>query len=112
LPAIGDSAEVEGLGLRAMSIHLSPIQEKNLVDFLPADYRTRAERLMCAAHLSLGDLDCKLGLTARAVLDNHQGPIIGLGILDITGEKGRIGGGIYDMPTNVFVDAMQALDVH
>jgi hypothetical protein len=44
------------------------------------------------------------------VLEKHQGPIIGLGILDITGEKGRIGGGIYDMPTNVFVDAMQALD--
>ena len=110
LPAIGDSAVVEGLGLGAMSIHLSPIQETNLGDFLPDNYRARAKRLTCAAHPSFGDLDCKLGLTARAVLDNHQGPIIGLGILDITGEKGRIGGGMYDMPTNVFVDAMQALD--
>ena len=41
--------------------------------------------------------------------DNQQGPIIGLGILDITGAKGRLGGGIYDMPDTVFVDAMQAL---
>ena len=110
LPAIGDSAVVEGLGLGAMSIHLSPIQETNLGDFLPDNYRARAKRLTCGLHPGFGDLDCKLGLTARAVLDNHQGPIIGLGILDITGEKGRIGGGIYDMPTNVFVDAMQALD--
>jgi hypothetical protein len=93
-----------------MSIHLSPIQETNLGDFLPDNYRARAKRLTCGLHPGFGDLDCKLGLTARAVLDNHQGPIIGLGILDITGEKGRIGGGIYDMPTNVFVDAMQALD--
>ena len=42
LPAIGDSAVVEGLGLGAMSIHLSPEQEKNLGDFLPDDYRSRA----------------------------------------------------------------------
>ena len=111
LPAIGDSAVVEGLGLGAMAIHLSPAQETNLADFLPDDYRTRAKHLMCGVHPGFGDLNCNLGLTARKVTDNHRGPIIGLGILDITGEKGRLGGGIYDMPVTVFVDAMQALGV-
>ena len=110
LPAIGDSAVVEGLGLGAMSIHLSREQEKNLGDFLPADYRTRGARLMCGSHPGFGDLDCKLGLTARAVVEQQQGPIIGLGVLDITGEKGRLGGGIYDMPVTVFADAMAALE--
>jgi hypothetical protein len=109
LPAIGDSAVIEGLGLGAMSIHLSPVQETNLGDFLPNDYRARPERLMCGVHPGFGDLNCNLGLTARRVTDNQKGPIVGLGILDITGEKGRLGGGIYDMPTTVFVDAMQAL---
>jgi hypothetical protein len=66
---------------------------------------------MCGVHPGFGDLNCNLGLTARKVTDNHRGPIIGLGILDITGEKGRLGGGIYDMPVTVFVDAMQALGV-
>jgi hypothetical protein len=53
LPAIGDSAVVEGLGLGAMSIHLSPIQETNLADFLPDDYRARAKRLTCGLHPGL-----------------------------------------------------------
>jgi hypothetical protein len=112
LPAIGDSAVVEGLGLGAMSIHLSPVQETNLGDFLPDDYRSRGVRLMCGSHPGFGDLDCKLGLTARAAVEHQQGPIIGLGVLDITGEKGRLGGGIYDMPVTVFADAMAALVNH
>ena len=110
LPAIGDSTVVEGLGLGAMSIHLSPVQETNLGDFLPEDYRSRGARLMCGSHPGFGELDCKLGLTARFAVEQQQGPIIGLGMLDITGEKGRLGGGIYDMPVNVFAQAMSALE--
>ena len=109
LPAIGDSAVVEGLGLGAMSIQLSPEQEKNFADFLPQDYRDRAQRLMCGSHPGFGELDCKLGLTARAAVAQKQGPIIALGILDISGEKGRLGAGIYDMPDSVFSAAMAAL---
>ena len=110
LPAIGDSAVVEGLGLGAMAIHLSPEQEKNLGDFLPDDYRSRAGHLMCGTHPGFGDLECRLGLTARAAADYGKGPIIGLGILDVSGEKGRLGGGIYDMPMTVFADAIAALE--
>ena len=65
---------------------------------------------MCGSHPGFGDLACKLGLTARAAVEQQQGPIIGLGILDITGEKGRLGGGIYDMPVTVFAAAMSALE--
>ena len=109
LPAIGDSTVVEGLGLGAMAIQLSPEQEKNQADFLPADFRTRSERLMCGKHPAFGNLNCRLGLTARTAVEQKQGPIIGLGILDITGEEGRLGGGIYDMPVTVFADAVAAL---
>jgi hypothetical protein len=110
LPAIGDSAVVEGLGLGAMAIRLSPEQEKNLGDFLPPDYRERASKLMCGTHPGFGELDCRLGLSARAAADHGQGPFIGLGILDVNGEKGRLGGGVYDMPATVFEAAVAALD--
>jgi len=110
LPAIGDSAVVESLGLGAMALQLSPEQEKNFSDFLPQDYRQRSTRIMCGPHPGFGDLDCRLGLCARAAVEARQGPIIGLGILDITGEKGRIGGGIYDMPVTVFDEAVAALN--
>ena len=110
LPAIGDSAVVEALGLGAMALHLSPEQEKNFADFLPDDYRDRATRLMSIEHPALAGLACPLGLNARAAVAGGSGPIVGLGILDIEGEKGRLGGGIYDMPVQVFEAAVAALD--
>ena len=109
LPAIGDSAVVEALGLGAMALHLSPEQEKNFSDFLPDDYRERAGKLMCGEHRNFAGLDCPLGLSAHAAVTLDRGPIVGLGILDITGEKGRLGGGIYDMPSDVFKAAVAAL---
>ncbi len=109
LPAIGDSAVVEGLGLGAMALHLSPEQEKNLGDFLPPDYRQRATTLMCGQHPAFDGLDCPLGLSARAAAEYGHGPVIGLGILDNTGEKGRLGGGVYDMAPTVFEAAVAAL---
>ena len=111
LPAIGDSAVVETLGLGAMALQLSPEQERNFGDFLPPDYRKRPASLMCGRHPGFGELDCPLGLSARAAADYGQGPIIGLGILDIEGEKGRLGGGIYDMPSTLFESAVAALEV-
>ena len=110
LPAIGDSAVVEGLGLGAMAIHLSPEQEKNLGDFLPNDYRARSESLLIGAHPGFEELDCKLGLSARAAVEYGRGPVIGLGILDIEGKKGRLGGGIYDMPLVVFEQVVDVLE--
>ncbi len=109
LPAIGDSAVVEALGLGAMALQHSPAQEKAFADFLPADYRERA-RLMCGSHPAFGDLDCRLGLGARAAVAAGRGPIVGLGILDIRGEQGRLGGGIYEMPVTAFAAAIAALE--
>jgi hypothetical protein len=110
LPAIGDSAVVEALGLGAMALHLSPEQEKNFADFLPDDYRERASKLMCGEHPGFDGLRCPLGSSARAAAALGRGPIIGLGILDIAGEKGRLGGGVYDMPVDVFDAAVTALE--
>jgi len=111
LPAIGDSAVVEGLGLGAMAIDLAPEQLKALGDFLPDDYRARGAALLAGEHPAFDGLECRVGLLARAVVEYGRGPIIGLGMLDIDGEKGRLGGGIYDMPSSVFSAAMAALDL-
>ena len=110
LPAIGDSAVVEGLGLGAMAIRHAPEQEKNLGDFLPDDYRERGRHLLAGIHPEFNELECRIGLLARAAIVRQQGPIIGLGILDIEGEQGRLGGGIYDMPVTVFEAAITALE--
>jgi hypothetical protein len=110
LPAIGDSAVVEGLGLGAMAINLAPAQLQGLCEFLPTDYADRSRQLLAGPHPQLHDLDCRVGLLARAARAHQKGPVIGLGMLDIEGEKGRLGGGIYDMPVTVFNAAMTALE--
>lgn len=109
LGAIGDSAVVEGFGLGAMAIHLSPAQQEGLGTYLPDNSEARLNGLSIGSHPYFRALDVNLGLTARSVMALNSGPMIGLGILDREGEQGRLGGGIYDMPVAPFAEAMDAL---
>jgi len=109
LGAIGDSAVVEAFGLGAMAIDLSPKQKKSLSAYLPKDRVARTSGLSVGAHPYFRELDVKLGSTARGAVQVGAGPVIGLGILDRLGKTGRLGGGIYDMPVDPFVTAMNTL---
>ncbi len=110
LGAIGDSAVVEGFGLGAMAINLSPAQQGGLGAYLPENSEARLTGLSIGSHPYFRALDVDLGLTARSVMALNAGPMIGLGILDRQGEEGRLGGGIYDMPVAPFAEAMAELE--
>ncbi len=112
LGAIGDSAVVEGFGLGAMAVNLSPEQKKALEKYLPENSGERIRSLPTGSHPCFRVLDTQLGLTARSVVTLKSGPMVGLGILDKAGKKGRLGGGIYDMPVRPFAEALAALDKH
>lgn len=109
LGAVGDSAVVEAFGLGAMAIRFSPAQQENFADYLPNDSPSRAAILSVGAHPYFRTLDMRLGSTARGAVAVGKGPIIGLGILDRSGEAGRLGAGIYDMPVSPFARALEAL---
>ena len=110
LGAIGDSAVVEGFGLGAMVVRLSPEQARIFADYLPAGFEQRCLQLPIVEHPGFQDMGIRLGLTARSVAELGEGPIVGLGILDNMGELGRLGGGIYDMPTSLFREALAELE--
>jgi hypothetical protein len=110
LGAIGDSAVIEAFGLGAMAIDLSPAQKSALSAYLPGDAGARTTGLSVGAHPYFRGLNVRLGSTARGAVAAGAGPVIGLGILDRAGIKGRLGAGIYDMPVAPFEQAMQALD--
>jgi hypothetical protein len=110
LPAIGDSAVVDALGLGAMAIHLSPGQTAALGPLLPADAAERRVALTLGGHPGFRAFDLRLGLSARRVAETGRGPVVGLGILDRTGAGGRLGGGILEMPAAPFAAAVAALD--
>ena len=110
LGAIGDSAIVEALGLGAMNITQSPEQMKALGAFAPADFEQRIEVLRLGPHLDFNTAAPPIGITAREVVAYSAGPMVALGIIDREGELGRIGGGIFDPPIEMFTAAMSALN--
>ena len=110
LGAIGDSAVVEALGLGAMQISGAPEQLKVFRSFLPDDFEARSEALKIGIHYDFIEASPKIGIPLRSSVSFGAGPIVALGIIDKAGELGRIGGGIYDPPFEIFTSAMSALD--
>ena len=92
LGAIGDSALVDFLGLGGQVLDIAQFTAKNLMDYIPADYMTRVHEFI------LGTLPLLGGRAAIAdydkILDTNKGPLVVLGMISQTGEKGRIGGGV------------------
>lgn len=92
LGAIGDSALVDFLGLGGQVLDIAQFTAKNLAQFIPEDYMTRTNEFM------LGTLPLLGGRAAIAdydkILSTDKGPLVVLGMISESGEKGRIGGGV------------------
>ncbi len=102
LGAIGDSAIVDMAGFGAMALSLAPEQLKNLEPYVPDDALKLPRLLMPMIHPGFGDLDLRVGVCARIVAYAGKTPLVALGIIDRQGLAGRIGGGIYRYPAQVF----------
>ncbi|CFN18484.1 Uncharacterised protein [Bordetella pertussis] len=89
MPAIGDSAVVEALGLGAMAMAHSPAQQQALERSHP-----------------------RMGLAARAVAATGKAPVVALGMLDSLGTAGRIGGGIWTADPGLFAHALEFMAQH
>ena len=109
LGAIGDSAIVDILGFGAMAISFSNAQQKNLGHFLPQDGLSTGALLTSSPHPAFAELGLRVGLTAREWLASNRQPLVSLGILDNSGEVGRLGGGIFEQPRSLAADCMEAL---
>lgn len=99
LGAIGDSALVDFLGLGGQVLDIAQFSAKNLMDFIPEDYMTRVHEF------TLGTLPLLGGRAAIAdydkILKIDKGPLVVLGMISQSGEKGRIGGGVATVDANL-----------
>ncbi|WP_085482079.1 oxamate carbamoyltransferase subunit AllG family protein [Paraburkholderia susongensis] len=109
LPAIGDSAVVDALGLGAMCMHRSEAQQQNLGAFMQSPPQALNATLLGALHPAFTRGATRVGLSARSVVASGLRPAVALGILDTNGRRGRIGGGIWTAPLALFEDALTAL---
>ena len=110
LGAIGDSAIIDNLGLGAMAMRFSPVQESALGRYLPADGLQRPARILADVHPGFGAPGLRVGTLASAVCGGGGRPLVSLGILDRDGQLGRLGGGIFEQPAVIYQQAVAALD--
>lgn len=100
LGAIGDSALVDAMGFGAMT----PV---SLSD--PTRSPSPLAALLPVEHPAFFRSQINFGIPARAIVANATAPDIVLGILDRAGKGGRIGGGVYRPPLDLFAAAIATL---
>ncbi|MDE0308802.1 MAG: DUF1116 domain-containing protein [Acidiferrobacterales bacterium] len=110
LGAIGDSAIVDAAGFGAMALSYAPDQQKAFEGFVPDDAFELPGLLLPKVHSGFTDLGIRVGMSARAVQATRRTPVVALGILDRDGIAGRLGGGIFRYPPDVFDTISKHLD--
>jgi hypothetical protein len=107
LGAIGDSAIVDVAGFGAMAMSYAPAQQEGLGGYMPDNGLSLPELLFRRVHPGFGDLGFRTGLCACDVVASGRSPVISLGVLDVQGTAGRLGGGIYQTPMEPFAAAVE-----
>lgn len=107
LGAIGDSALVDALGFGAMAMHHAPAQREALGAYMPAPSDELGQALFLDRHAGFTRAAVRTGLPARRIAQSGRSLAISLGMLDRTGQRGRIGGGISVPSTMLFARALE-----
>lgn len=98
LPAIGDSALIDALGLGAMALDAAPAHAANFDPARVAALAETANAVLLARHPVLGR---KVGLDAARVTPTHL-PGVCLAALDTQGVRGLVGFGIAAHPAALY----------
>lgn len=110
LGAVGDSAVVDVAGFGAMAMRYSEPQTQAMRNIAPDDVMERPGALLLGRHPGFDSLQVLTGMSASRAVARQLSPMISLGILDVKGELGRVGGGLYQCPMDIVAEAVQALD--
>ncbi|WP_137389023.1 DUF1116 domain-containing protein [Rhodoligotrophos defluvii] len=102
--AVGDSALVDFLGLGAQALATAPEVARALSGYLPKNAGDRARSVLAGELPGLG----RRAVTSAALAaEADVGPLVLLGMIDRAGVAGRIGGGVVDVPPQLFAQALR-----
>ncbi|WP_300729160.1 DUF1116 domain-containing protein [Pseudomonas sp.] len=111
LGAIGDSAIVDAFGLGAMAARYSPVTSQRLEQVCQEHGLQPPESLLTHVHPAFTEsAPLRTGLSAFAVCERGQSPVISLGVLDREGLQGRLDGGFYFCARVPFETAVAQLE--
>jgi hypothetical protein len=98
--ALGDSAVVDFMGLGGQVLNTATASYDGLKSYLPEDALLRPNKALTA---SLDGFSGRLCMTsAHNAVANDGGPLVLLGMIEASGQAGRIGGGVADVPVTFF----------
>ncbi len=109
LGAIGDSAIVDLLGLGAMTSVASTSSDP--AAFLAAwpDLADMPRTLLTTRHPAFTRTNPMMVLDAHTVTTIARQPLVSLGVVECSGQRGRIASGFYQVPAQLFAHALAAL---
>ena len=107
--AYGDSALAEGFGLGAMALSYSPDMQALHAGYYDDTIYALPAKLLLAAHPGFTKSGARAGISARAVVETKETPVVELGLVDKAGEDGGLGAGLYRPPLEPFAEACDAL---
>lgn len=107
--AYGDSALAEGFGLGAMALSYCPDMQALHSGYYDDDIYTLPKKLLMGAHPGFPKSGARAGLSARAVVETGEAPVVELGLVDKAGLDGGLGAGLYRPPLAPFEEACAAL---
>jgi hypothetical protein len=112
--AVGDSAIVDAFGCGAMAAQAyAPQTWARVEQVCREQHLAFPSSLLTAPHpLFRHAAALRTGLTVRRVCLAAQTPAISIGVLDRNGDRGRLDGGIFFSPRNVFDAAWTELEGH
>ncbi len=108
LPAIGDSTVVDFLGLGGQCLSYAVATLEALKSLLPVDTLERTTGVLGSHFDAIGLKNA--ATSARQCCASRKGPIVLIGMIDKSGESGRIGGGFIDVPHSIFCQSLKHLD--
>ena len=109
LGAIGDSAIVDLLGLGAMTTLGNGAQAPAAFAPIWPETALAPRKLLSARHPGFAQTQPQLVVRAASVKDAATAPVVSLGVLDQAGLQGRLGGGFYRAPAELFARACAGL---
>ena len=108
--AYGDSALAEGFGLGAMALSYCPDMKALHSGYYDDTIFMLPEKLLIDAHPGLPASGARAGLSARAVVETGETPVVELGLVEKSGVYGGLGAGLYRPPLASFEAACAALN--
>lgn len=99
LAAVGDSAVVDFYGLGGGAVRWAPNTISALEGFLPERILERAKKVFLCEHPRI---PVRSGVSRAQLAMSGVTPLVLLGMIEATGEHGRIGGGAYMPHPSVF----------